>query len=554
MAGSEAAPVTPDGSVNPSSSSLLKDGPVMCMMNKRLRALRKKFNRILQIEESKAQGKVINKEQEDVLKSKVSVMTLIDEYDKLKQPLSAAIKEEIAEREKELMEENDNKELKAEDRVDEGSKPAKENEIPETPKAEEAKGVETAEANSPMQREIHRDSGLSDEAIAELLKILYFAHLFDISSQNDFASMMWTKTHERTSCLSYDYVRDETTNLLGDEDLDALSLFGSLMVSRPPNATLSHKSALQECVHHARQWLLNSDRPIDSDRPILPGRVVTYSDLRERLNRILSSEYFTMTPELQTVSQQTAAAAATAAGQYVTQILVQETSAEGPVFQTEGATTYYPPQDQSGAEQQFYQTEENSAAPVGAVEQSNSVGVNSSYVAETNASFEIPQSEVNEIPVNTSAASDQDDSQPQQLPFHSQLPQPKQQQQLHEARQQLEPEPEENQQLQPERKEHQQHPQYHSQNGGTSRGYQGQKGARGMGYGGGGRGRGYINGRGSRGGRGGGYSNGRGQYYDQGNYYPRNYYSGRGRGGKGGGVMYNLAAGSSEDSAIAGTN
>lgn len=43
---------------------------------------------------------------------------------------------------------------------------------------------------------------------------------------------------------------------------------------------------------------------------------MTDSRLKERLNRILSSEYFTMTPELQTVSQQTAAAAASAAGQY----------------------------------------------------------------------------------------------------------------------------------------------------------------------------------------------------------------------------------------------
>ena len=62
--------------------------------------------------------------------------------------------------------------------------------------------------------------------------------------------------------------------------------------------------------------------------------------------------------------------------------------------------------------------------------------------------------------------------------------------------------------------------------------YQNQRG----GHGTGGARRGYSNGRGGRGsGRGGGtYQNGRSQYYDQpGNYYPRNYYNNRGRGGRG---------------------
>ncbi|KAI4314226.1 hypothetical protein L6164_027159 [Bauhinia variegata] len=70
---------------------------------------------------------------------------------------------------------------------------------------------------------------------------------------------------------------------------------------------------------------------------------------------------------------------------------------------------------------------------------------------------------------------------------------------------------------------------------GPRRGYQNQRGGRG----GGGR-RGYSNGRVGRGGsgRGSGYQNGRNQYYDQpGNYYPRNYYNNRGRGG--GGHNYN---------------
>lgn len=550
MAGSEVAtPASPNGSAVPSGSSLVKDGPVLSMMNKRLRALKKKYNRILQIEDSKAQGKVINKEQDDVLRSKASVAVLIDEYEKLRQPLAAAVKEEIAEKEKELLEENAaSKEPTAEDGVvTEGSS------IPEngTQDTQDSDEVKTSEATPPAEGDVAKDGVvLSNEAIAELLKILYFAHLFDVTSQNDFASMMWTKMHERSSCLSYDYVTDDATKPLSEEDLDALSLFGSLMTSRPPNATLSHKSALQSCVHHARQWLVNSDNPIHSDN------AVSYSDLRERLNRILSSEYFTMTPELQTVTQQTAAAAATAAGQFVTQVYVHEKSAEGHAFhpEAEAATIYYPPQDHSGTEQNLYQAEAYSGTSAGGGDQLSSVGEDnlSQYVAENGSSFEVSQSDISQSPKNPSPTLDHEShANAEQLPSHPQVPHQKLQQPAPEGHQELDLEPEVHQR-QPEYQRRDQQ-QYYSQNGGTSRGYQGQRGARGMGYGSG-RGRGYMNVRGGRTVRGGSYSGGRGQYYDQGNYYPRNYNSGRGRGRRSDEMVYNHGTGPSQKSAIAATN
>ncbi|MCL7040458.1 hypothetical protein MKW94_023707 [Papaver nudicaule] len=75
--------------------SEVNDGPVLNLMNKRLRALRKKYNRIIQMEEALSQGKTLNKEQEEVLRSKPGVVILIDEYEKLRQPLSVAVQEEI---------------------------------------------------------------------------------------------------------------------------------------------------------------------------------------------------------------------------------------------------------------------------------------------------------------------------------------------------------------------------------------------------------------------------------------------------------------------------
>ena len=58
-------------------------------------ALRKKLNCITQMEEAIAQGKPINKEQEEVC-SKPAVLSLIDELDKLCQPLAQVVAEELS--------------------------------------------------------------------------------------------------------------------------------------------------------------------------------------------------------------------------------------------------------------------------------------------------------------------------------------------------------------------------------------------------------------------------------------------------------------------------
>ena len=58
-------------------------------------ALRKKLNCITQMEEAIAQGKPINKEQEEV-RSRPTILALIDELDKLRQPLAQAVSEELS--------------------------------------------------------------------------------------------------------------------------------------------------------------------------------------------------------------------------------------------------------------------------------------------------------------------------------------------------------------------------------------------------------------------------------------------------------------------------
>ncbi|XP_027362350.1 uncharacterized protein LOC113869970 isoform X3 [Abrus precatorius] len=238
------------------------DGPVMSLINKRLRALRKKLNRILAMEESVSQGKLLNKEQEEVLRSKPSVLALIDEFEKLRQPLSSALAEELdsaLQSRRETLAENS------------GS---------------------TEQPNS------------NDVVVEDLLNLIYFGSLFDVKS--DFASTMLTRTHERGCCLTYDYVTDDATDLLGEKDLDSISTLRGLLISRPADSSFSHKNALQRCVEHAKLWLAKSERPIEPN--------ADDAALREKLNKIMSSDYFTTTPEMKAPVE---VAAAAASGNYV---------------------------------------------------------------------------------------------------------------------------------------------------------------------------------------------------------------------------------------------
>ncbi|XP_061990553.1 uncharacterized protein LOC133708976 isoform X1 [Rosa rugosa] len=264
------------------AGSEVSDGPVLSLINKRIRALRKKQNRILQMEESLAQGKVLNNEQKEVLRSKPAVSVLIDELEKLRQPLSVAVAEEVS-----LA-------------VQVSSAPAaaattkpEEDETPPPPNAAQQSDESAADEDHHHQE---------PAPVEELLNLLYFGSLFDVKTQSDFTSIMFTRSHERGCCLTYDTVTDDDTDLLSEKDLDLLSSLSGLLISRPVDTSLSHRNALQRCIDHAKLWLAKSDQPIE------PDASVTYASLRERLSRIMSSDYFTITPEMKAPEEMAAAA------------------------------------------------------------------------------------------------------------------------------------------------------------------------------------------------------------------------------------------------------
>ncbi|KAL2253485.1 UNVERIFIED_CONTAM: hypothetical protein Sindi_0143200, partial [Sesamum indicum] len=217
-----------------SSSEMGSDGPVLNLINKRLRALRKKLNRITQMEESVSQGKTLNKEQEETLRSKPSVLAGIDELEKLRQPLSQAVNQEI--------------QLALE----------KNKQSPETTTEERTEEEGTLEPGADGEKD-----GVS--AVSDLLGLVYFASIFDVKTLMRAQDNMLTRTHERNCCLTYDYVTDDDAagDPLQEWDLDLIAMLGSLLISRPVNSSLSHKNALQTCVEHAKLWLEKSEQPID---------------------------------------------------------------------------------------------------------------------------------------------------------------------------------------------------------------------------------------------------------------------------------------------------
>jgi hypothetical protein len=109
-------------------------------------ALRKKQNRIAQMEESAAAGKALNQEQKEVLRSKPIVAALIDELDRLRAPLSAALTEELS------------------------TVPAP-----------------AAPAPAPA----------ADSSVQDLLALVYFGSLFDVKPQSEFLATMVAREHEQ---------------------------------------------------------------------------------------------------------------------------------------------------------------------------------------------------------------------------------------------------------------------------------------------------------------------------------------------------------------------
>ncbi|KAJ0490880.1 hypothetical protein HanHA300_Chr12g0460661 [Helianthus annuus] len=290
--------------------------PSITVLNKRIRNLKKKLNRISQLEDSISQGKSLkNKEQEDLLKSKPSILFAVDELEKLRQPLTVAVEEEIslAIKHRQVVAENNEN---------------------------ESDGVRVSKSKT-----LGTENDVVPTVIEDLLKLIYFGSMFDVKAQSEFNSVMLTRTHERNCCLTYDYVTDDDNAvMLGESDLDLISVMSSLLISRPVDSSLSHANAVQRCIEHAKLWIEKSEQAIDLNSS------VTYAALREKLDKIVGSDFYKITPEMKAP----AVVAAEAAGNYAFHVPV-------PV---ESTVTAHEQKEDPATDFQRNETHEDQSSPV----------------------------------------------------------------------------------------------------------------------------------------------------------------------------------------------
>uniref|UniRef100_A0A0E0F3R9 Uncharacterized protein n=1 Tax=Oryza meridionalis TaxID=40149 RepID=A0A0E0F3R9_9ORYZ len=135
------------------------DGPTLSVVSKWLHALRKKHNKIIQMEEPLTNGRKLNKEQEEVPQSKPIIVVLIDELERMRAPLATALTEELS------------------------SRPAR----------------------SPSV--VASSSSSVDLSIEDLLALIYFGSLFDNKLQTEFVATMLMHAKEWDCYITFDYVR-----------------------------------------------------------------------------------------------------------------------------------------------------------------------------------------------------------------------------------------------------------------------------------------------------------------------------------------------------------
>mmetsp|Transcript_6623 Transcript_6623/g.7611 ORF Transcript_6623/g.7611 Transcript_6623/m.7611 type:complete len:607 (+) Transcript_6623:223-2043(+) len=276
------------------------EGPVLSLVTKKIRGLKKKLTRVQQIEEGLKEGKNINSEQEERLAGKANLVAVLDEYEKLIPLLVDAVKEERA----------------SVPVPDPPAPPTPEPKAPEPPAAEpeepekaeeETKEDKTGdEKDTTAKEEKEVEANLDEEtAVNEkerlhlLINLLYFAQVFDMRPQTHYQTHIHLQQMERSACVSYDYSPVPGHHALGPPDLDLIASLGKQITSRPQGIPISHKDALDNCVTLAQKWMGKSDEK-------LPDLPMSYKQLGQRMDRILASAYFTQTPVFQQVNEHTA--------------------------------------------------------------------------------------------------------------------------------------------------------------------------------------------------------------------------------------------------------
>ncbi|KAK9862282.1 hypothetical protein WJX84_009834 [Apatococcus fuscideae] len=230
-----------------------------------MRAAKKKLTRIEGIEKNRQEGKAINADQEELLKAKPGLKFQFEELEKLTPLLKEAVAEERKGAVQQAQAARDEEQAAA-------AAPATQDEF--EPLLNTDAPVEDVPGSS--------KAALSEEELERLLQLMYFAQLFGASA---------SAAQERAAAAGYDYTAPEG-EATAEEDLQAIASFGLSLAQQPPDSSISHKDWLDSSKQKALDFVHQAHTALSSE-------ATTVNRLAERLQRIVSSDFFTAQPEVQ---------------------------------------------------------------------------------------------------------------------------------------------------------------------------------------------------------------------------------------------------------------
>lgn len=260
------------------------DGAVITLVSKRLRAAKKKLNRIQELETAVGNGKDINADQQELLNSKTGVVAVIEELERVTPLLRPVVAEEREEARLELQLETEAAAkaaaaLAVPPAGGEGIKPEAEHH-PDSDIAELPASVDRS-----SQTNIADTQAAVEEAVMKVLQLVYFGQVFESSV---------TGPQERHACLSYSYRAPQEAPALTDQHLSQISFLAKLLSTRPPGMTHSHKDALAACQELALKFLFDGAAEV-------PELGVPMQSIQDGISTVVQSGYYTAQPHKTTM-------------------------------------------------------------------------------------------------------------------------------------------------------------------------------------------------------------------------------------------------------------
>lgn len=218
---------------------------VMQVLNRRIRAARKKIQKISVIEEAQATGKEINDDQVKTLASKVQVTAILEELARVEPLVEKALKKEIDGAVAKAVEESKARQDASE--------------------ADEGEESSTVDSSSEQKHE-------SDEA-GQLLDLLYVSQVFGVGG---------TEADYEAFLAGQDPVQDGKPITRGD--LEKLASFGKSLFTRAVEEGFTHEEALSRCKRMALTFIRSPDAQVDNETSV--------SEMMDVITKLKESDFF----------------------------------------------------------------------------------------------------------------------------------------------------------------------------------------------------------------------------------------------------------------------